>query len=140
MEYLQDKGRPLNKKSVKKEIPENLQRMNLQGDRKTFIDLIKKYEEKKYKQYPDREENIQEIKDKLIEDYKKKKTPLQSIIERYEQKGSMPKCDRITIISDAEHVGEKLPFCYQANEEENNDLSKKKKKFKNQITYPSVIN
>lgn len=140
MEYLEDKGRPLNKKPEKKEIPEKLQRMNLQGDRKTFIDLIKKYEEKKYRQYPEKEDAIQELKDKLSEYYKNKKSPLQYTMEKYRVKGSMPKCDRITPVSDAEHIGEKLPFCNKNDEEDSNTgEGKKKEKFNNKITYPSVI-
>jgi len=140
IEYLKDKGRPLNKKPEKKEIPEKLQRMKLQGDRKTFIDWIKRNEEKKHQQYPDREDAIQELKDKLSEYYKNKKTPLQNMTERYRVKGSLPKCDRITIISEAEHVGEKLPFCYQLKEEDADiEGGKKKEKFKNKVTYPSVI-
>lgn len=140
MEYLEDKGRPLNQKPEIKDVSEKLQKMNLQGDRKTFIDWIKRYEEKKYQQYPDREDAIQELKDKLTEYYKNKKTPLQDTMEKYRIKGSLPKCDRITIVSDAEHVGEKLPFCHQVNEQDanNNPEGKKKEKFKNKITYPSV--
>ena len=139
MEYLEDKGRPLNKKPEKKEIPEKLQRMNLQGDRKTYIDWIKRYEEKKYHQYPEKEDAIQELKDKLTEYYKNKKTPLQDMMDKFEVKGSMAKCDRITMVSDAEHIGEKLPFCNQINQEDSNNLEgKKREKFKNKVTFPSV--
>ena len=61
-------------------------------------------------------------------------------MDRFRVKGSLPKCDRITIVSDAEHVGEKLPFCYEDNNKEgnNSDAGKKKDKFKNKITYPAV--
>jgi hypothetical protein len=112
--------------------------MKLQGDRKTFIDWIKRYEEKKYNQYPDREDAIQDLKDKLTEYYKNKKTSLQKIMDKYSRKGSMPKCDKISLVSDAEHVGEKIPFCNQVINEEDNLEGKKKEKFKNKVTYPSV--
>ena len=113
--------------------------MKLQGDRKTFIDIIIRNEENKLKQYPEREDTIQELKDKLIEYYKNKKSPLQNIMDSYRVKGSMPKCDLITIVSDAKHVGEKLPFCNELNQEDaNNPEGKKKKKFKDKVTYPSV--
>jgi len=113
--------------------------MHLQGDRKTFIDQIRRYEEKKYHQYPDREDAIQEIKDKLSTYYKEKKTPLQNMIEKYRTKGSLAKCDKVTILSDAEHVGEKHPFCRENKEEDNfADGEKKKEKFQNKIRYPSV--
>ncbi len=139
IEYLEEKGRSLNSKSVKPVVPQKLQRMNLQGDRKTFIDWIKRYEEKKYLQYPEREDKIQEIKDNIIEYNKNKKSPIQQLLEKYRTKGGLPKCDRITIVSDAEYVGEILPFCNELKKEEDDmESEKRKKKFKNKTTYPSV--
>lgn len=113
-----------------------LQRLFLQGDRKTFIDLIKKFEEKKYQQYPDKEDKIDEIKVKINELNKNKKNKNQITLEKYKVKGSLPKCDRVTIVSDAEHVGQKLPFCNLEINKENPNSESKKKQQKN--TYPSV--
>ncbi len=135
---MEDKGRPINKKPSKEPIAQKLQKMTLQGDRKTFIDWIKRYEEKKYSQYPDKEDKIQEIKEKLTEYYKNKKSPIQVMMDRYKVKGSLPKCDRIGIVSDAEYCGEKIPFCYD-KDKENATSEGKKDKLKAKITYPMVI-
>ena len=137
-EYLEEKGRPLDKKPIKEAIPQKRQRFNLQGDRKTFIDDVIKFENKKNAQYPQREDKIEEMKDTLVDYYKNKKTPLEVTKEKYHVKGSLPKCGLIGIVSDAEHVGEKIPFC-QLNENDEDDENKKNK-FKTKITYPPVIN
>jgi hypothetical protein len=88
-----------------------LQRFNIQGDRKTFIDDIIKQEKKKTDQYPDKEDLIDELKEKVEEFYKNKKTNLENIKDKYSTKGSTSKCELIGIVSDAQHVGEKIPFC-----------------------------
>lgn len=113
-----------------------LQRLFLQGDRKTFIDAIKKFEDKKYEQYPDKEDKIDEMKVKIKELNKNKKNINQITLEKYKVKGSLPKCDRVTIVSEAEHVGQKLPFCNLEIKKENQNSESKKKQEKN--TYPSV--
>ena len=56
--------------------------------------------------------------------------------EKYRVKGSMAKCDLIGIVSDAEHVGEKIPFCQSKNNEE--EVENSKGKFKTKVTYPPV--
>lgn len=138
---MEDKGRPIDKTAKKDPIAQNLQRMNLQGDRKTFIDWIKRNEEKKYIQYPEREDKIEEIKDKLADYYKNKKSNVELMKEKYQVKGSLAKCDRITIVSDAEHVGEKMPFCNSKKDDgEKSAVGKRTELFKNKITFPSVMN
>lgn len=114
-----------------------MQRFNIQGDRKTFIDDIIKFENKKNAQYPDREDRIEEMKEALADYYKSKKTPLENMKDKYRVKGSLPKCDLIGIVSDAEHVGEKIPFCPKKNEEDTDQGSKTR--FKNKVTYPPVV-
>lgn len=126
----------MDKKPTKEGIPEKYQRFNIQGDRKTFIDDIIKFENKKNAQYPDREDKVEEIKENLKEYYKNKKTPNEIIREKYQVKGSLPKCDLIGIVSDAEHVGEKIPFCQDKNSDE--EETEKISKLKTKITYPPV--
>lgn len=69
------------------------------------------------------------------------KTKEQVIKEKYKLFGSLPKCDRISIVSDAEYMGQQNPFyntyddpkkAEQITEEDN-----KKKKHKN-LFFPSV--
>ena len=109
-------------------------------DRNFYIDLIINEQKKNYKQTPDREDMINDLIEKIKKEEEEKKTPLAIIKETYKAKGgSLPKCDRVTIVSEAEHVGEKLPFYNTAkvDGEDDEGESKKKKKRKN-LFYPKV--
>lgn len=137
-EYLADHSRPLDKPRKKDSIPPKLQRFNIQGDRKTFIDDIIRVEKKKQTQYPDREDRIDEIKEKLDEYYKEKKNPIETMKDKYHKnKGSLAKCDLIGVVSDAEHVGEKIPFCPKQIPGEGDD-GDSKAKGRTKSTYPPV--
>lgn len=83
---------------------------------------------------------VKAAKDK-IKTFKEKnnKSEVELIKEKYAKFGSLPKCTRITVVSDAEHLGEKYPFyntfVKEGEEEENEDGKKKKGK---KLFYPSV--
>jgi len=100
------------------------------------------YEKKKYIQYPDREDKINEIKEKIEKERKEKKSEIQRIIERFKTKGSLPKCDRITVVADSEHMGEKVPFCTDGKKkdgEKSGDENKNNKKIGYATAYPNVL-
>lgn len=82
--------------------------------RQNFLD-----EEKKEKERRDALPKLQEwkvdpiakAKEKWDEAEKSKKTETQKNIERYtKEKPQWPRCDRVTIVADAEYVGETIPF------------------------------
>lgn len=113
------------------------------GDRKTNIDWIIHNEKKKYIQYSDREDKINEIKEKIENQRKTAKNDIENILENYKSKGSLPKCDRITVVADCEYMGEKIPFCSEpkkTNEEKSSDeTSKTKKKTNYKTSFPNVF-
>lgn len=63
----------------------------------------------------------------------------------YEKFGSLPTCDRVTIVADAEHCGEKVPFCFQPVPDPKTveilDVKGRKKKVENfeRFNYPKVV-
>jgi len=99
-------------------------------------------EKKKYKQYPDKEDKINEIKEKIEKEKKEKKTAIQTIMEKFKLKGSLPKNQRATVVADAEHRGEKVPFCTDGKkkDEESDKGGEEKKANKNgyMTAYPNV--
>lgn len=109
----------------------------MQGDRKTNIDLIIKNEKKKTIPYPDKEDKINEMREKLDKEYKEKKTHIEKIVEKYKSKGGLPKCERITVVADSEHMGEKLPFCTEGKKKEG-EPEQKSKKVTYKTIYPNV--
>jgi hypothetical protein len=58
--------------------------------------------------------------------------------EKYKVNGSLAKCDLIGVVSDAEHVGENIPFCPKGNKKEDEDNNDNKGKIKTKVTYPPV--
>jgi hypothetical protein len=57
--------------------------------------------------------------------------------EKYKINGSLAKCDLIGVVSDAEHVGEKIPFCPKVKQNDDEDINVKKK-IRTNTTYPPV--
>ena len=113
----------------------------MQGDRKTNIDLIIHNEKKKTIPYPSKEDKINEMRDQLKKEYIEKKSDVEKLIDKFKSRGSLPKSQRITVVSDSEHMGEKIPFCTNAKKkdgEENSDGEKKSKKFSYNTVYPHV--
>lgn len=90
-------------------------------------------------------EAIDTVKAKLKEEEEKnsKSDNMKKLKEKYSKFGSLPRCNRITVVSEAEHVGEKLPF-YNTyvkpgeEEEEEVDEDGKKKKKPKKLFYPDV--
>jgi hypothetical protein len=90
-------------------------------DRDFYIDHIIKEEKKKNDFYNFREDAITETKDKINEyNAQQDKIRKDRLNGKYQSDnrwkynklvGSLPKCDRVTVVADSEHVGEKVPFC-----------------------------
>jgi hypothetical protein len=90
-------------------------------DREFYTDQLIKNEKKKYEVYDFRQDAIDSTKEKMDE-FNKLQDKIRTdrlngkfkadIKWKYNKiVGSLPKCDRVTVVSDAEHVGEKIPFC-----------------------------
>lgn len=135
-ERLQDRGHPY-------EYPTKLDVKKQPNKRKEFLE----YEEKK-KQFKSELSEVPEWKQDAIESIKQKieedKEKLQQIAkEKASGRKTIPQCDRITIVADAEHVGEKLPF-YNTyvkpgeEDDEEEDEGSKKNKRKKKLFYPDV--
>ncbi len=106
-------------------------------DKKQFPNLRDKFlkEEKEKKEnfekipkiQPWKENAIEEAKKKIEEDKSKIKTQLQKNLEKYpKEKPWWPRADRITVTSDAEYVGEQVPFYYNNSKDEGEDKKNKK--------------
>jgi hypothetical protein len=61
-------------------------------------------------------------------------------MEKFKTKSSLPRCDRITVVADSEHMGEKVPFCtVEKKKDDNSDDDKDRKKKPGYFTaYPNV--
>jgi hypothetical protein len=81
------------------------------------------------------------MREKIQREYKEKKSDVEKIVEKFKVKGSLPKCERITVVADSEHMGEKVPFCADAKKKEGapDEPSNKSKKFSYNTLYPQVI-
>jgi len=81
------------------------------------------------------------MREKIQREYKEKKSDVEKIVEKFKVKGSLPKCERITVVADSEHMGEKVPFCADAKKKEGepDERSNKSKKFSYNTLYPQVI-
>lgn len=104
--------------------------------KKEIIDVRKKFldEEKDKKEKMAALPKIQEWKvsgiekaqEQIKEDEAKKKTETQKNIEKYtKDKPQWPRCDRVTIVADAEYVGETIPF-YNTFTKEGESVDKNK--------------
>jgi len=111
------------------------------ADRKTYVDWLLLYQKNQSK--PKDEDVLKELVEKL-EKQSKPKTGLEKIKEVYSNKGSLPMCDRVTIVSDCEYVGQTIPFLNSPppdeNEENNQDMEGKPKTKKVKLTNPEKIN
>lgn len=114
-------------------------------DRQFFTDLLIRNEKKKY-EYADIEgkaDAIERVKEKTEEYEKAKKDYWVKVREDYKGKdndgrwkSNLPKGHRVTVVSEAEHVGEKYPF-YNTYRRPDDDEEPKGKRKKN-LFYPSV--
>ena len=135
IEDLESKNRPIDKK-VEKETTD---------PRKFFEESQKKKKEREanYSEYPKFDLKIEWI-DKAKERIKRREEEELEKSAKEDNKrkhGSLPTADRITVVSDAQYLGEKNPF-YNTVKKENEDApeedNKKKKKTKT-LFYPDVL-
>ena len=106
-------------------------------DKKQYPNLRDKFlkEEKEKKEKFDQLPKIQPWKENAIEDAKKKieedkskvKTELQKNLEKYpKEKPWWPRADRVTVSSEAQYMGEQVPFYYNNSKDEGDDKKNKK--------------
>ena len=75
---------------------------------------------------PWKEGPIEDAKKNIEEQRSKEKTQYQKNIERYSKdKPQWPRCERVSVLSDAQHIGEMLPFYYTYHKE-GEEIDKKK--------------
>ena len=126
------------------ELKENLQSRGTYKypDPKQYPNLRDKFlknekeKKEKFEQLPKiqfwKENGIEQAKQNIEEAKSKVKSQWQKNLERYpKEKPWWPRADRVTIISEAEHVGEQIPFYYTNKKDDNNDDKNKK------IFYPN---
>ena len=76
---------------------------------------------------PWKENAIEEAKKKIEEDKSKVKTELQKNLEKYpKEKPWWPRADRVTVSSEAQYMGEQVPFYYNNSKDEGEDKKNKK--------------
>ena len=109
-------------------------------DKKQYPNLRDKFlkdekeKKEKFEQLPKiepwKENAVEDAKRKIEEDKSKVKTQWQKDIEKYpKDKPWWPRADRITVTSDAEYVGENIPFYYNNSKDEGEEKGKDKKLF-----------
>lgn len=102
-----------------------------------FADQIIREEKRNHEYLEDKLEIIEEIKEKTKEWQQKQLPFLESMKQKYCRlenginKGSLPNATRVTVVADAEHVGEKYPFynTYKNPDDPEEEDPKKKKLF-----------
>ena len=106
-------------------------------EKKTYPNLRDKFlkdekeKKEKFEQLPKiqpwKENAIEAAKTKIEEDKGKIKSQYQKNLEKYpKEKPWWPRADRITITSDAEYMGEHVPFYYNNSKDEGDEKDKKK--------------
>ncbi len=106
-------------------------------DKKQYPNLRDKFlkdekeKKEKFEQLPKiqpwKENAVEEANKKIEEDKSKVKTQLQKDLEKYpKEKPWWPRADRITVTSDAEYMGENVPFYYNNSKDEGEDKKGKK--------------
>lgn len=107
-------------------------------NRHFYIDDIIRNEKNKLVYYPDKEDDLIALAEKIKEQDKEKKSDIEKLNMKYKTVGSMPKCDRVTVVSEAEYIGETMPFCNLQKFEKGQEPKKKKGELN--IYYPNVFN
>lgn len=98
------------------------------------------HEQKKSIPYPDKEDKINELRDKIKEDYKERKSKVANILEKYKTRGSLPTTERITVLADPISLAERIPFCEDFKGKEGEITEKKKNDYGLKNTFPNVQN
>ena len=96
--------------------------------RKNFLENEKKKEEwrksrPEYREYM--ESAIEDIKQKIQDEEKAKEDPIDKIRRRYKHNPQTSRCDRVSVVSEAQYLGEQVPF-YNTYVPEGEELDKKK--------------
>ena len=104
--------------------------------RKDFLENEKKKEEwrKSRPQYSDYMQNfVESIQEKVKQEEKDKIDPLEKIKIRYKHNPQTARCDRISVVSEAQYLGEQYPFYYtftkEGEEEDKKNLFFPKKNY-----------
>ena len=96
--------------------------------RKLFLENEKKKEEwrKSRPVYTDHMQGIvEELEEKIKQDENEKRDPIKKIIQRYKNKPQTARCDRVSVVSEAQYLGEQVPF-YNTYVPEDGEIDKKK--------------
>ena len=96
--------------------------------RKEFLENEKKKEEwrKNRPEYPEHKQGpIEELQEKIKQEESEKKDPIDIIRSRYKQNPQTSRCDRVSVVSEAQFLGEQVPF-YNTFVPEGEELYKKK--------------
>ena len=101
--------------------------------RKNFLENEKRKEEwrksrPEYREYM--ESAIEDIKQKIQDEEKAKEDPIEKIRRRYKHNPQTSRCDRVSVVSEAQYLGEQVPF-YNTYVPEGEELDKKKLFFPN---------
>ena len=96
--------------------------------RKLFLENEKRKEDWR-KSRPEfaeyKQDAIEHVKEKIKQEESEKKDPIDIIRSKYKQKPQTSRCDRISVVSEAQHLGEQIPF-YNTYVPEGEVLDKKK--------------
>ena len=96
--------------------------------RTEFLENEKKKEEwrKSRPEYPEYiQGTVEEIQERVKQEEKDKKDPVDIIRSKYKQKPQTSRCDRVSVVSEAQFLGEQIPF-YDTFVPEGEELDKKK--------------
>ena len=96
--------------------------------RTDFLENEKKKEEwrkSRPEYYEYMEGFVDDIKEKLKEEEKEKIDPIEKIKKKYQQKPQTSRCDRVSVVSEAQYLGEQVPF-YNTYVPEDGEIDKKK--------------
>ena len=103
--------------------------LNIDKKRRTdFLENVKKKEEwrKSRPEYMEHmQDAIEELKEKIKQEESEKVDPIEKIRKRYKQKPQTSRCDRVSVVSEAQYLGEQVPF-YNTYVPEDGELDKKK--------------
>lgn len=127
------------------EKPKTPQKINLRNEYLKYESEKLTIEKQRSKAQKERIKNAEEaLKSKHAN--RESKSKEQVMRDRYKLFGSLPKCDRISVVSDAEYMGEQNPYYNtfkdpkkeEQQNEEDDDLKKSNTKKYKDLFYPSV--
>ena len=95
--------------------------------RTDFLENEKKKEEwsKSRSAYFEWVQDSVDVAEKIKEDFEQKVDPIEKIRKRYKEKPQTARCDKVSVVSEAQYLGENVPF-YDTYVPEGEELDKKK--------------